>query len=163
MKFDITDLYTKFAELVELHATVSQVVEEEEENATIQMMALDVILSKAIKQTCTALQVLNCSSCYKFEDQHINSNPHVFLLQMKFQMDISDPQLNCTSLSELRTQVVGLLIRKSAVSLLNKLNDYRPPFNYNPNSRCVWVESNLSGNSEESTDVASYIAHKNGC
>ena len=59
----ISNLYTKLAELVEVHMTVNQVLGEEEDQ-TIHQKALNLIVAKAIKQACTALQVMNATTMF---------------------------------------------------------------------------------------------------
>ena len=44
-RFNVTDIASKMTELFDLHNTVMEILEEEGENATIEMNALSVILN----------------------------------------------------------------------------------------------------------------------
>ena len=48
-QFNVTDIASKMTELFDLHKTVVEILEEEGENATIEMNALSVILNKTLQ------------------------------------------------------------------------------------------------------------------
>ena len=48
-QFNVTNIASKMTELFDLHNTVMEILEEEGENATIEMKALSVILNKTLQ------------------------------------------------------------------------------------------------------------------
>ena len=48
-QFNVTNIASKMTELFNLHNTVMEILEEEGENATIEMKALSVILNKTLQ------------------------------------------------------------------------------------------------------------------